>query len=287
MTSPPSPGKLIKWPTHLSITTDAILSRDESNGYIHKLDAGMFDSEDRTILAQLSVWSRTPPPDGAVILESVSLATTPLRIAVPEVSRIRYIPEEFDGTDPEKPSLPTSSPFLSGIGVVKSVDQAKKNGVVSGFVFLGRATGFVRYDLNVAFEDSPQWTAWMIAPPRSLVSFDAILVGVDDDGTVKTNLRRMSYICDAHRSLVQALSIGYAAPVDRAAKIAEMRNASRAKRTQEDGIDRPAGGSDAGPSGIQRPCTPTKSPTKAPIEAPVSPTPVQTSSRKRGRVEPA
>ncbi|KAE8217615.1 hypothetical protein CF319_g6172 [Tilletia indica] len=236
MTQPTSPPRLIKWPTYLSITTDAVLTMCGSEGFVHTMDSTLFDAEDRTVATKLSLWSRIPPADGTALLTGVALATKPLRIAVPDAANLRAVPEEFDGTDPAKPSLPTAAPFMTGIGVVKSVGPTRKTGVVAGYVFLGKATGWVLWEIEVAFEDSPQWAAWLVSAPRSLVTFDAVLARVDEDGTVHGNLRRMSYICDAHRLLLQSLGIGAAAsPSDRVAKMAEIRmNASKTKRARDE-----------------------------------------------------
>ncbi|KAE8222283.1 hypothetical protein CF319_g4495 [Tilletia indica] len=292
MTQPTSPTRIIKWPTYLSVTTDALLTIHESDGCVHTMDTTMFDAEDKAITTKLSVWSRVPPAEGATLLTGVAMATKPIRIAVPDAANMRAVPEEFDGTDPSKPCLPTAAPYMSGIAVVKSVGPTRKTGVLAGYVFIGKAIGWVVFELEVAFEDSPQWTAWTIAAPRSLVTFDAVMARVDDDGTIHANLRRMSYICEAHRVLLQSLGIGGTGVTsDRAARIAEFRqNAAKTKRTRnEDPGDTTENGgstSSSSSSTAARPTTPTRSPTKkAALDRPSSPIPTQ-GLRTRARVDP-
>ncbi|KAE8218042.1 hypothetical protein CF319_g8004 [Tilletia indica] len=218
------------------------------------MSATIFDSDDSAVDAKLGIWARNQPPEGAYIVNNCGISTNPLRIIVSEATGLRQIPEEFDGTDPEKPSLPTAAPFLSGIAVVKFVHPNKKEGILSGFTFMGRTEGWVRFDVNVAFENMARWAAWTLPPPRTLVTFDAVLARVDSEGAMHANLRRISFINEAHRALLQELGMGHSQTEGRAAKLAEVRqNAAKNKRTHDDDQISPAGAVDEdalGPSPV-------------------------------------
>ncbi|KAK0518887.1 hypothetical protein OC834_007570 [Tilletia horrida] len=293
-TQSPASGRFIKWPTHLGMTTDVDLTPVRSENYLHFLEASFFDGEDTPVDGELSIWGRAPPEEAAYIMNQVSMSTHPLKFAVADAICLRQIPKEIDGSDQSAPCLPNCPPWVTGVAVVFNNDARRKEGYLVGFVFMGRAVGFVRFKILVKLEDIPRFHAWYLAPPRSLVSFEGILHNIDSDGTPVVHLRRMTYICDAPRPLLQELGIGQSPGADRAAKRADHRQASRAKRSRTDkDTELPGDGGDHvnDASSVAGPSTPTGSPTKSGVKKspgkmgpPSSPT-VGLLTRKRSRAD--
>ncbi|KAE8206706.1 hypothetical protein CF327_g7510, partial [Tilletia walkeri] len=89
-------GKAEKWPTHLAITTDAIMAYASSNLNTHTFNTTIFDSNDTAHDAKLHMWSRTQPDDGSYILRHVPCGTRPLEANVNNNHSSRPIPDEFD-----------------------------------------------------------------------------------------------------------------------------------------------------------------------------------------------
>ncbi|KAK0535681.1 hypothetical protein OC835_002286 [Tilletia horrida] len=84
----------------------------------------------------------------------------------------------------------------------------KKSGVVGGFVFLGKADGWVEFELHIFFENTARWQSWGLPSPRTLVYLDAVLDRVDEDGKVFCAIRRIFAVEPAPQQLLSALKIG-------------------------------------------------------------------------------
>ncbi|KAE8218025.1 hypothetical protein CF319_g8015 [Tilletia indica] len=229
-------SRLVKWPTHLAITVDVILGNAESVDNVHKVDSTIYDSEDTAAEAKTHLWSRIPPKEGAYIVTQAPLATSPLRFNINDPENMRLIPEAFDGTNPENEHLPPTIPFISGIGVIKTVQPDRKRGLFGGFVFLNKGLGWVEWEADARFDDSVKFAAWMLPPPRTLVSFDALLAKVSPQGDIQIILRRVTSLDSAPQGLLSALAIGTAGSSDRAARIREVR-ATKVKRQEAESSD--------------------------------------------------
>ncbi|KAE8221645.1 hypothetical protein CF319_g5022 [Tilletia indica] len=234
-----SAGRFVKWTTHLAITTDAVLGAATSKEFLHEIDTTIFDPNDMSFNGKAIIWARVAPTEGAYLLNLVPMATKPFRLAINEPNAMRQIPEDFDGTDPSNASLPPFIPYLSGVGLLKSVAEDKKHGVIAGFTFLGKSTGWAQWEIEVAFEDHPRWALWSLPPPRSVVAFDASLAEVTDNGDLKCYLRRISTIDTNVRPLLAALGVGHGptAANDRVAKLKEIRAQAAMKGKTEASAD--------------------------------------------------
>ncbi|KAE8222461.1 hypothetical protein CF319_g4345 [Tilletia indica] len=230
-----------KWPTHLSITTDVIFGTVESKDYSHKVDSTIFGEKEESIDAVTHIWARSEPKEGAYLVTHAPFAPNPMRMNINDADCIRQIPESMDGTyrnvyvcsssrpltdssysagsNPDNETIPPALPFISGIGVIKDVETNKKKGTLAGFVFFNRLVGWIEWSAEVSFEDSIRWLAWTLPPPRTLVSFDAVLTKVRADGTMELSLRRINNIDAAPQNLLTGLHIGQAAGAERAARI--------------------------------------------------------------------
>ncbi|KAE8220608.1 hypothetical protein CF319_g5891 [Tilletia indica] len=234
-----SAGRFVKWTTHLAISADAVLGTATSKEFLHEIETTIFDPNDISVNGKAIIWARVAPTEGAYLLNLVPMATKPLRLAINEPNAMRQVPEDFDGTDPSNASLPPFIPYLSGVGLLKSVAENKKQGVISGFTFLGKSTGWAEWEIEVAFEDHPRWALWSLPPPRSVVAFDALLAEVTDDGDIKCHLRRISTIDTNVRPLLAALGVGNgpAGANDRVAKLKEIRAQAALKGKKDRSVD--------------------------------------------------
>jgi len=122
-------GSNVKWPTHLMVTADLVLSEATSTDFNHKVQATMIDSNDQGHEANLHFWSRLPPHNGAIIMNQVTCATAPLRFYA-EGHQLRPIPAEIDGTDPDMPTIPSSASYANGIGMIKAIDPNRRQATI-------------------------------------------------------------------------------------------------------------------------------------------------------------
>ncbi|KAE8245651.1 hypothetical protein A4X03_0g7460, partial [Tilletia caries] len=117
--------------------------------------------------------------------------------------------------------------FISGNGVLVHVEANRKSGRIIGKVFFTKTTGWLDYTLEVEFEDTLRFNAWLLPPPpppRTVVNFDAILNCVDEDGTVRAFLRRIVAVEPASSSLLAALKNEKVTVNNRASLILEARS---------------------------------------------------------------
>ncbi|KAE8227714.1 hypothetical protein CF326_g7381 [Tilletia indica] len=221
-------GKNSKWPTHLNLSAELILGTSASKDNVNEVSSTMYTHDGQEHAVSLNVWARDPPEQGTYLLTNIPFATTPLRLGVGDVAEMRSVPDEFDGIENDLPSLPPTFVFLSGIGVIGAVDADRKGCTVAGFTYLNKKHGWQKYSLRLEFEDTARWQAWTVPGSRSLVTFDAIMVGHGDDGMYKFHIRRITSIHDAERGLLQALNIGSPGGGDRAERLRQARAAKAA-----------------------------------------------------------
>ncbi|KAE8220005.1 hypothetical protein CF319_g6407 [Tilletia indica] len=279
----------IKFTTHLSISSDLIITDTAAmEDNIQHLQTHILNFKGPSIESTLSLWGRDVQPPGAYILTQQPFATNPARIYINETSCLRQIPEEFDGSVAENPSLPAGPVFLSGNGVLVHVEGNKKSGRIIGKVFFSKNAGWIDYGIEVEFEDTLRFNAWLLPPPRTVVNFDAILNCVDEDGTVRVFLRRIVAVEPASASLLAALKNEKATVNDRASLILEARN-KRIKfnqatetKSQDEATFIETPSKEATSTAIV-PTAPKKSGIIVNSETPPSPSPAPT--RKRGRAE--
>ncbi|KAK0528696.1 hypothetical protein OC835_004566 [Tilletia horrida] len=272
--------------THLAITGDAVLGPAQSLNNVHNVETTIYDVDESPCAGSLNIWLRETPAQGLYILSNVPCATKPLRIAVPEPIMARMVPPGMDGSGSMSDILAAMPALFSGNAVIYEVSEDKKSGKLTGLVYVSKSEGWVPFWLNLYFEDSPKWVAWHLPPPRTLVTFDALLWRMAEDGTPECLVRRITAIDNANKALLDALNLNTPnTGGDRAAKLKELRAA--AKRTQVEPVSGGASTSCATPSvGETLPEPSAAKPTKTgiPMMPPSSPTPgLQT--RKRGRVD--
>ncbi|KAE8217067.1 hypothetical protein CF319_g8762, partial [Tilletia indica] len=229
-----------KWVTHLALCADLVFGNVTSTEFNHDINTTLYDGEDTPRDAMVSMWARDAPAPGAYLATILPMATSPLRIAVPELSALRQIPEDFDGTNPANPMLPTTIPLLMGVAVVKVVDETRKLATLAGFTFLGKVAGWVEWELEASFEDTPRWAAWTFPAARTLISFEGAVTTMTEKGAVSMTMRRIVSIGSAPQSLVLALGVAQTQGNDRAARILAGRAAATASSpTKTPSIDKP------------------------------------------------
>ncbi|KAE8211521.1 hypothetical protein CF319_g9338 [Tilletia indica] len=159
------------------------------------IDITIFDGSDTARQASLKIWSRTCPTEGAYILNNVPCASDPIQIHVPDIVNLRKIPEEFDGSNPDNPTLTPTQPTIAGLAVIQWVDDTKKTCVRTGFSFMGKDKAWVLFKVRASFEDVPRFANWTVPAPRT----------------------------SAPPFLLSALDIGKSSAGDKAAKLREVR----------------------------------------------------------------
>ncbi|KAE8237445.1 hypothetical protein A4X13_0g8784 [Tilletia indica] len=301
-----------KWVTHLALCADLVFGNVTSTEFNHDINTTLYDGEDTPRDAMVSMWARDAPAPGAYLATILPMATSPLRIAVPELSALRQIPEDFDGefhtsdlsshftdpscdagTNPANPMLPTTIPILMGVAVVKVVDETRKLATLAGFTFLGKVAGWVEWELEASFEDTPRWAAWTFPAARTLISFEGAVTTMTEKGAVSMTMRRIVSIGSAPQSLVLALGVAQTQGNDRAARILAGRAAATASSpTKTPSIDKPTEQTVTELDGVGgEQTTPTSSPLPPPMTPsmqmeptrPTSPSP--TSRRKKAKVD--
>ncbi|KAE8227682.1 hypothetical protein CF326_g7415 [Tilletia indica] len=285
MTSGQASGRTAKWPTCLEICVDLILGSSTSNENSHEVEALLYDNCENAHDALLFLWSRVPPEAGLYITMKLAIACNPLRLHASEPEYMRPVPDDMDGTIGGNAALPTGCPLLKGMGLLSFVAADKKSGVIVGFVNLGKTHGWARYEVHVSFEDNPRWALWNLPVARMLVSFDAVLSGVNEDGSLVGLLRRIFSIQPASAPLLQALNVGSTPSSDRLSKLKEIR---AQKMRQNDNSDS-AKGTLTTPVKIEPIETvnqevPPKAARNVEAKCPPSPSPAP-GIRKRGRAE--
>ncbi|KAK0519303.1 hypothetical protein OC834_005504 [Tilletia horrida] len=220
-------AKTPKLPTHLAITGDAVLGPATSLNYVHDIETTVYDVDESPCPGTLNIWARETPAEGLYVLSNVPCATNPLRIAVPDPHMARLVPSSIDGSTSMSDMLAAMPAFFSGIGVMSMTAEDKKSGTVTGMVYINKTVGWVPFKLNIFFEDSPKWISWFLPPPRTLVTFDALLWRIAEDGTPDCLVRRITAIDNASNALLEALDMLQNKSTDRAAKLKELRAAAK------------------------------------------------------------
>ncbi|KAK0526023.1 hypothetical protein OC835_005423 [Tilletia horrida] len=276
-------AKTAKLPTHLAITGDAVLGSGTSLNYVHDVEATIYDVDESPYTGTLNIWARETPVQGLYLLSNVPCATNPLRIAVPDPLMARVVPASMDGSASMSDVLSAMPALFSGNAVMFSTADDKKSGKVVGMVYINKALGWVPFALNLYFEDSPKWVSWYLPPARTLVTFDALLWRIAEDGTPDCLVRRITAIDNASNALLEAVNMQQTKSSDRATKLKELRAA--AKRTpaasSSDSVTTATPASDQEVSDL---AAPKANKVGVPSMPPSSPTPTH-QTRKRGRVD--
>ncbi|KAE8219361.1 hypothetical protein CF319_g6931 [Tilletia indica] len=127
----------------------------------------------------------TPPEQGTYLLTNVSFATHPLRLEAGDSAEMRQVPDEFDGIEPDSPTLPPPFVFLAGIGVIVESDANRKGSRVARYPASPtskKSTVWQKWSLRLGFEDTACWAAWTVPGARTLVTFDAVMFKQEFDG---------------------------------------------------------------------------------------------------------
>ncbi|KAK0532507.1 hypothetical protein OC835_003305 [Tilletia horrida] len=211
-----------------------VLSHAGSQGYSHTYTAEVYDASGRAYEITVSQWARTKPDDGLYIFTNVPFATSNQRADIGDSNSTRNIPPEIDGSDADSPSVEECNASFNGIGVLKDVADDKKSGTIVGLTFINKETGWLPWEVKLNFEDATRWENWTFPPVRSLVTFEAIIDEQEAEGPLKGIIRRLSYIMDAPRNLLQALGIGFGGTTfsDKRSKLRGI-NASKRSRDQD------------------------------------------------------
>ncbi|KAE8207028.1 hypothetical protein CF327_g7431 [Tilletia walkeri] len=269
-----SATKNTKWVTHLALSADVILGKSKTENCVHDIEGTFDDAAGQIHKVSLNCWARDVPEQGVYLLVNVPFATHPLRLGLPDISFLRQIPDELDGSESGGVTLPTSPVFLTGTGMIVSTSADRKSVVIKGLTYLNKTHQWQVWTINSAFPDTPKYNVWTAPGPRNLVSFDCTVEGASGAGhhTFDTSLIRITLLGPAPNPLLQALNVVSPATDDRAERIRQAR-AGRQPRpttptpTAEDGDSKDktalANGDAEGP------------PTPAMVPRAVTPTPSQ------------
>ncbi|KAK0532515.1 hypothetical protein OC835_003313 [Tilletia horrida] len=274
-------SKTGKWCTFLALCGDAVVAHAGSQGYSHTYTAELYDATGRAYEITVSQWARTKPEDGLYIFTNVPFATSSRRADIGDSNSTRNIPPEIDGSDGVSPSVEECNSSFNGIGVVKEISEDKKSGVIVGFTFLNKESGWVQWEVKIVFEESTRWENWTFPPARSLVTFDAIIEEQDTEGPLKGLIRRLSYIMDAPRNLLQALGIGIGGSTF-SDKRSKLRGLNAVKRGREQDNE----GSSSGSSSAGSPTKVENESAVAPTAVPPPSTPDSASANDKGKGKP-
>ncbi|KAE8233257.1 hypothetical protein CF326_g1702 [Tilletia indica] len=274
-----SATKNTKWVTHLALSADIILGAAKSDSYVHEIDCSFDDAHGQIHKIALNCWARDVPEQGVYVVVNVPFATHPFRLGLADISGLRQIPDELDGSEGGV-TLPPAPIFLTGIGVVHSTSADRKSVVIKGQTYLNKTHQWQTWTINAAFPDTPKYAVWTTPGPRNLISFDCTIIKAAGHATFDTALTRIALLGPAPNPLLQALGVVSTATDDRAERIRQARAARQTQPTTPPNVADPglAKQQDAVPDNEtipKPPATPTR---------PVTPTPSQRPG-KRGRNE--
>ncbi|KAE8220580.1 hypothetical protein CF319_g5914 [Tilletia indica] len=271
MSSSPSANsatKNTKWVTHLALSADIILGAAKSENCVHDIDCTFDDAHGQIHKVALNCWARDVPEQGVYILVNVPFATHPLRLGLPDISGLRQIPDELDGSEGGA-TLPPGPVSLTGIGVIHTTSADRKSVVIKGQTYLNKTHQWQTWTINAAFPETPKYAVWTTPGPRNLISFDCTIIKETGGPTFETALTRISLLGPAPTPLLQALGVVSSTTDDRAERIRQARAARQAPATTTPSTPEPAAskGQDMNPSddgskvpaAVPRPVTPTPS----------------------------
>ncbi|KAK0518236.1 hypothetical protein OC842_007852 [Tilletia horrida] len=216
-----------KWPTHLGICGDLILGAAQSQDCVHEIDTSFSSMGGEEHYGKLNIWSREVLEQGLFLATNIAMATNPLRFSVSDAYNIRFVPEAIDGSDPDVASLPPALTSANGIAVVVWVSEDRKACVVMGFTWMNKTHMWLQFKMRLTFEATIRWEPWTCPPVGTLVNFEAVITGVDEEETFTANIRRLTSIDANTKALQQALQ-GVSTPsANRAARLRQARAAAR------------------------------------------------------------
>ncbi|KAK0521734.1 hypothetical protein OC834_006548 [Tilletia horrida] len=201
-------GRPLRWPTYLAISADVLVTRpgditkDGMNALIMLRDERLFDAE-------VSTFYGDNLHSGVYSFSHAMLGTNPRHVFLPGEGNYRLIPEDVDGCEPLLCALPWRGPVLNGIGVVKGIDRVAAIVTISGRSYHGDCMGWIPFTVRGSLrsrEDNP-FPISLIPPRGTLVTFDALMDGLDVDGVVHGTLYRLHYLRHAHSRHLEELDM--------------------------------------------------------------------------------
>ncbi|KAK0525196.1 hypothetical protein OC835_005690 [Tilletia horrida] len=191
------------YPTSLVLTGDVILAnRDEEDG-TGLIRVFFFDARSRSVEGHLLSPCSDDERDGWFTIRHVPATTRPLRLLDGGDEFMRQVPEEVDGSDPSKVVMDWTTMLASGIGVVKEFNNRRKHGLLMGFTLMGDKNGWTRFDLRFKFDGLVSIGSLQV---HTLVSFEAILARIDEDGIPFIQVYNLVPLGKADSDLTAALT---------------------------------------------------------------------------------
>ncbi|KAK0564262.1 hypothetical protein OC844_001806 [Tilletia horrida] len=207
--------KTVKLPTHLSLSADVVLGGTSTMNNTHTIESLLIDITETINHLDLVIWTRNQIESGAYIVSNCPFVTGRERsmyIMAPDSHCLRHIPEQFDGSVPDAPSLPSGTPSVNFLAVIKDQDQEGKTATLVGRQYMGKNEPAADFEFVGIFEDLPRWENWRFSGVGSVVSGEGLFNRVREDGLLEVLMRRCTLVCDATAPVRQALGIGAGSP---------------------------------------------------------------------------
>ncbi|KAK0553247.1 hypothetical protein OC844_006333 [Tilletia horrida] len=231
---------MIKFSTHLCITTDLVMGEAKTDNCVHEIEATIFDEHDEAISGWLNMWAREAPEEGLYQAVNVPMSTHPIRLSVADTDGLRKLPDGLDDAEHSGGSLPVILAYLTSMAVVEWIDADKKVCILTGFTYLNRTHGWQKFRYRAYFEDVMRYKHWTVPTPRSLVHAECVFRRIGEDGLIEAAIRRIAVVEKAPQQLLQALDIGQPKSGDRAARVRDIKaQRATAKRTKAEGASEP------------------------------------------------
>ncbi|KAK0526376.1 hypothetical protein OC842_005206 [Tilletia horrida] len=171
--------KTVKLPTHLSLSADVVLGGTSTMNNTHTIESLLIDITETINHLDLVIWTRNQIESGSV---------------------------------PDAPSLPSGTPSVNFLAVIKDQDQEGKTATLVGRQYMGKNEPAADFEFVGIFEDLPRWENWRFSGVGSVVSGEGLFNRVREDGLLEVLMRRCTLVCDATAPVRQALGIGAGSP---------------------------------------------------------------------------